>query len=290
MKTIRLLLNSAIDYAGLFPPESLEMSEALHEYDECRTGGFGWALGRFIVPVSRLAELRQGIEALPPGDGRAWRLSVLGGTDPEADRERIFDFQHSAHTAVETVEWKPGDAGDIGRVVDAFSTCPVYFEIPPEGDARALIDEAARRGARAKVRTGGVTPGMFPSPAQLARFILLCAEAGVPFKATAGLHHPLRSLQPLIREPRGTSARMHGFLNVLLASAAACAGSGAQAVEQILEEESAGAFRFDDAGAGWREFRFPGVLLAEMRDRLFVSFGSCSFREPVSGMKALKLL
>ena len=39
--------------------------------------------------------------------------------------------------------------------------------------------------------------------------IACCREAGVPFKATAGLHHPVR---------RGEE---HGFLNLLAATTAA---------------------------------------------------------------------
>jgi len=38
---------------------------------------------------------------------------------------------------------------------------------------------------------------------------------GVPFKATAGLHHPLRCIHPLTHEPNSPAAAMHGFLTSL---------------------------------------------------------------------------
>jgi len=54
------------------------MGEALQEYAECRAEAFAWALGRFIVPVSRLAELKRGIEAFPPPGGETRRFLENG--------------------------------------------------------------------------------------------------------------------------------------------------------------------------------------------------------------------
>ena len=68
-------------------------------------------------------------------------------------------------------------------------------------------------------------PEAIPDPADLARFIAACAAAGVPWKATAGLHHPVRAEQALTYEPGAPRAVMHGFLNVF--AAAAFAGGGA---------------------------------------------------------------
>ena len=42
----------------------------------------------------------------------------------------------------------------------------------------------------AKLRTGGVVPEAFPKSLDIIRFVRTCAAANVPFKATAGLHHP----------------------------------------------------------------------------------------------------
>lgn len=289
MKTVRVLMNSAIDYAGLFPPAALDMNEAVEEYAECRAGALSWALGRFVVPVSRLDELNERIAKL--ASRHVWPLSVLGGTDPGEDGERVNDFlQRCPVASVEALEWKPVSPGEIRRVLGVFRYLPVFFEISLVEESHELIEAVAAGQARAKVRTGGTSPGMFPSPAQLARFILRCAEARIPFKATAGLHHPLRSVQPLTPASQSPPVMMHGFLNVLIASAAAYAGAGTEALEEILGEEAIGAFRFKDAEIGWRKMRFSVERLRELRGKLFISFGSCSFREPLEGMRALGIL
>src|SRR6185503_6096765 len=95
-----------------------------------------------------------------------------------------------------------------------------FVEFPAEvvngGDARGFIAALAGHSAAAKVRTGGVTPEAFPAPGKLAEFISACHGAGVPFKATAGLHHPVRAEYPLTYEPGCPRGVMHGFLNVFL--------------------------------------------------------------------------
>jgi hypothetical protein len=297
LNPVRLLLNSVIDYAGLFPPANLGMAEAVANYSDYRAGEFSWALGRFIVPVSRLTEFESCLEELrlPLQHANGWHLSVLGSPDVKSDLRRIDDFnlRHSAQTAVmiDSIELRPDSAEAIDRLLNVMpGRFQTYLEIPVAGDTREMIAAVAERGGRAKVRTGGVAPEAFPAPAQLAGFIQLCVEAGIRFKATAGLHHPLRSIHPLTYEPSGPVGMMHGFLNLLIASALAYAGADVEATEAILQEETIEAFAFDGAGIHWRDLHVGRRLLRNMRERLFVSFGACSFQEPTSETNALNLL
>jgi hypothetical protein len=128
--------------------------------------------------------------------------------------------------------------------------------------------EAAKLGARAKVRCGGNST---PTVQELAAFVRGCREHGVVFKATAGLHHAYP-----------TEAGEHGFLNLLAAvvfgdeEEALCAGPGSFA----LDEQS---FRWSARAAGADE-------LSRLREELFHSIGSCSFFEPVGELHELGLL
>ncbi len=300
MSSIRLLLNSALDYAGLFPPANLGMTECVRNYAAYARGEYSWALGRLIIPSGRLGEFEEAVAELrmPRPGVPSWRLSLLGGADAGADVERIRKFNRghareagATVAAVEAVEWKARSADEIENGMRIYSGIPeTYCEIPISEDTRNLLSALARMGVRAKVRTGGLMQESFPSPAQLALFILRCAQARVPFKATAGLHHALRSTYPLTYEPSSPTGVMHGFLNVLLAVAFAHAGSEATEIEGILREESIAVFEFGENGVSWHGRRLANQHLINMRGQLFVGFGTCSFQEPISELSALNLL
>ncbi|PYQ31882.1 MAG: hypothetical protein DMF56_01925 [Acidobacteria bacterium] len=130
----------------------------------------------------------------------------------------------------------------------------------------ALIPELARRGLRAKIRTGG---DVVPSVEHVAEFLRACNSAGVAFKATAGLHHPIRS------------GDAHGFVNVFLAAAMI------DHAESILRETDEGAFSFSDENVRWRGYTISTEQLADTRKNFALSFGSCSFEEPIDDLKAL---
>jgi hypothetical protein len=153
----------------------------------------------------------------------------------------------------------------------------VYVEIADI----ALLDAIARRGLRAKIRTGGITPDAFPAIANVAEFLRACKAKGVAFKATAGLHHPLRCVKPLTYEPNAPLGTMHGFLNVFLAAALS------DQAEAVLAENDPGAFAFDDDGASWRGHRVSTEEIIAMRRDFATSFGSCSFEEPIGDLQAL---
>ncbi len=162
--------------------------------------------------------------------------------------------------------------------------------MPLGGDLAGVLADTGPSPARAKVRTGGVVPEAIPDPADLARFIAACATAGVPWKATAGLHHPVRGERALTYEPGGPRAVMHGFLNVFAAAAFARAGAALADLEAVLREEEASAFRLDEDGLAWRHLRVSADDVLEARRDFATSFGSCSFAEPVADLRALGVL
>ena len=290
---LHALLERVVDYAGLFPPAALSMREAVSEYAQQRRSPSAWMLGRFVVPVTRLDELAAATNANGRQDEVVWPISALVGADPAGDFQaiRAFNARAAGRFAVESVELRAATADAIDfALAQRRDALEHYVEIAIEQDPRLLLQAIARHGARAKVRTGGVTPEAFPSPAALARFIVACAELGVPFKATAGLHHPLRGEQPLTYESGAPAATMFGFLGLFTAGALARTGADEATVVQVLEERDASAFSFTDDALRWRDRTIALAQVSASRHEFALSFGSCSFREPVDDLQRLGIL
>ena len=171
-----------------------------------------------------------------------------------------FNRSHAGRAVVDAVELKAGSAEDADAALEALPAgLAAFVEVPLGDELGAILAVLRRRGASAKARTGGVVPDAIPDPADVARFLAACASAGVPFKATAGLHHPVRAEQALTYEPGSPRATMHGFLNVFAAAAFARAGAPASDLETVLREQDASAFRLDG--------RRPRVAAAPRRGR-----------------------
>jgi hypothetical protein len=237
----RALLERLIDHAPLFPPASMSMEDALAEDARVRAADTGWIVGRFVCPASRLRELGH----VP------LRLSVV--LDVAAD--------HGDHR-VEAVELPP-------EPPDLVVTVPeIYAEVPRDGDVPGWIEALARAGLRAKVRCGGAR---VPAVAELAAFVRNCRERAVPFKATAGLHHAVRTPDE------------HGFLNLL---AAAVFGDE----EEALADADPAAFALSEESFAWRGRHAGAGELARVREQVLVAIGSCSAQEPVDDLRALGLL
>ncbi len=292
-KSCRTLLHTLVDYAGLFPPAALTMQAAVGNYAEYRRSLYAWMLGRFVVPVARLDEFASARSAvLAPSDDPHWRVSALVGDDVAGDAARIEAFNANGRGIwVDAVEVKASTADAIRRIAAAVPrTIKVYVEIPVADDPRALIAAAAENKVRAKIRTGGVTPDAFPPVEQVDRFLLECYATNVAFKATAGLHHPLRSTRVLTYEANGPRGVMHGFLNVFLTAAFYYNGLTHRDADALLNMTSLDGVEFSDDALVWKDYRVSLAELSTVRRRFAVSFGSCSFREPVDDLIQLGLL
>lgn len=303
----RALFAGAIDYAGLFPPAALSMAEAAANYDDYRRGAHAWALGRFIVPATRLHEFAEvAAPRWPHGETASpWRVSaLLAGSDLETELAQVADFDsrhgHSGGIVpdgerggawIDTVELRLNEPAAVAHVAELMPRwLETYVEIPIAEDPSAMIRAIADAGLRAKVRTGGVTPEAFPSAAQLARFLACCASHRVPFKATAGLHHPLRAEYPLTYAPDAPRGTMCGYLNVFVAAAFAREHLPLAELTELLEERDPAAFSLDDDGIAWRGRRIAIDAVRAAHADLASSFGSCSFTEPVEDATAMGLL
>jgi hypothetical protein len=289
----RTLLDGLIDYAGTAPPAALDNRAALRNYDAYLGGKQGWMLGHFLVPLPRLGEFQQAARELDqPKASGAWQLGVTIPPGTTLDVRPIIVWNSGATTtsltAIDTIELK---AQTAAAIQEAAARVPagitVYFEVTLGPDAEELLAALVQTGARAKIRTGGLTADMIPSSSEVARFMQLCARAGRPFKASAGLHHPVRSVHPLTYQPDTPTALMHGFVNLFLAAALLYAGGTEKDAVATLEETSARAFKFDEAGVSWHAQRLTTQQLRAARTRFATSFGSCSFEEPIRDLQEL---
>jgi hypothetical protein len=295
MNAIQTLLRGSIDYAGLFPPSELDMSAAVSNFAQYGAGKMAWTLGRFIVPVTRLAELQAARERLDRFPAAPWRIGALAaaGRGLAGDLEQLDDFESRTGAEAfiaDAVEVKADLTQAVREALSRLHRREAYIEIPIEHDPSELLASIADLGGRAKVRTGGVTADAFPRSQALVRFLGTCVRVGVPFKATAGLHHPLRGDYRLTYSPDSAAGTMFGFLNVFLATAFLKAGLDEAIALQLLEEQSPRSLHFEETGVTWREYRLTLDDIRDARESGIVSFGSCSFTEPIDDLNGLGFL
>jgi len=290
---LRTLVTGVVDYAGLYPPASLSMRDAAANYADYCVSDDAWMLGRFLVPVARLAEWESTVGSLEASRIAAWhgaKLSVLlsGEFGSEADQITAFNAVAPFGVRIDAAE---GRASTPDTVLATAAAMPddvlLYCELPHRADPIDLLHAVRSVGVRAKIRTGGVTPDAFPAPAEIVRFLRRCAELGVTVKATAGLHHPMRGEYRLTYAPDAIRGMMFGYLNVFLAAAAIRAGASDAFSTAVLENVDPGAFAIVDGAVSVLGLPLPDSVLSQMRADGVVAFGSCSFREPVDELAAL---
>jgi hypothetical protein len=281
MSAIGNLLEGLIDYAGLYPPASFDMPAAVRsylKYGRCRHAA---VLGRFIVSFERVMELRQAAgEAL-----NEMALSVIA--TPHSDwacLEQLLDDG----CRIDTIEIKADQPADVERICKRIpSDLNIYFETSGSARSTEMLAAIAHAGARVKLRMGGVEERAFPGPEEVAKSLRRLAERHVPFKATAGLHHPIRSKHRLTYESDSAAVKMHGFVNLCCAAALLHCGGQASDAKILLEEENPGSWQVKEDSIGWGSFRWSAEQLREVRAKSLISFGSCSFEEPINDLEAL---
>jgi len=260
------LWSKLIDYAGVFPPAELALNVALSRYQRAVDGPDGWVLGPCLVRTSQIDDLD--LRSAPAALGLVLDQPVAGGTS----------------IPITQVETTTSAVSMAAVVMTALELSPiVYVEAADGPDPSFLAEVAALRAGghdvRAKIRTGGSSAASFPTVDEVAGFIETCAELSIPFKATAGLHHPFRSPSTV------DEATEHGFVNVLAAVRSTLAGDG-EACRRCLASPDVG--EFDLTTATWRGV--GGNVPAATIRRTFRSFGSCSFDEPVGYLRTLGVL
>ncbi len=133
-------------------------------------------------------------------------------------------------------------------------------------------------------------PSSIPPAALVLHFIETCTKLNLPFKATAGLHHAICGQYPMTYDDDAPVGTMFGYLNVFLVAAFMRAGLPLESLAELLHEEDPSSIVFSEDGVSWRGNVADADSLTYTRKSVAVSFGSCSFTEPVDEAKQLHII
>lgn len=325
LQPLQAFLGDIVDYAGLFPPAQLALEPAIENYARYRAAPENWMLGRFIIPAVRLKELTPLGEKTFQGPAFRFSVLGRGGKGTQdffggikEDLAEIARFREHFGECVEVDAYEtklPASAfapvkqnqlsaliATAAYLIDTAGPplLTPFFESPSTERAsllatiQAIHDDHHSTEAKSrrrcqpagfKLRTGGLEASAFPPVEDVAIVLAACRAARVQFKATAGLHHPIRHFNA------GVQSKMHGFVNVFGAGCLAFAHALSQAqIHDIIADENATNFALNADGLRWRDLRAPVESLLEARRSLVTSFGSCSFDEPRDDLRAIKWL
>ena len=143
-----------------------------------------------------------------------------------------------------------------------------------------------------KIRCGGIVKEAFPSVEQVAAMIQTCVTVDIPLKFTAGLHHPIRHYAEEYGE------YMHGFINTFGAGILATTFPKPKNLQEkyrmfillshMIDDQNAENFRFGKDSMTWKvgddretEFEININQIKTAREKNMISYGSCSFQEPI---------
>jgi hypothetical protein len=305
--SLKALVTNLIDYAGIFPPAKLPLREAFPKYLEYRNGKYNWMLSRFIIPAALLPELGKLLDDIVIEDTEKIPLSIIvrGKEDDlkdDLDALTRFNSKYGGRFTADVFEIKLPDTDNVFSFMAAVNKsitgsleyeARFFFEggtslkgIEAAAEAlRKYNDEDGHTPAGFKLRTGGEVSSAYPSPETAARVLKACKDFKLPFKATAGLHHPYRHYN------EGAKAHMHGFINLFGAAAMLDYHNiDEDKVLAMVNDENAGNFNFRDEELEWNGLTIPTGKITLARKEFCISYGSCSFYEPVEDLQRLNLL
>ncbi|NMM82791.1 hypothetical protein B2J88_00125 [Rhodococcus sp. SRB_17] len=278
MTLISPLLQGLCDDAALFPPGNAPLAEAIPAHHAYRRADYAALVGPFIFPAPRLGELAAQLS----GDSSlSLSLTVpTGPADTAAALASAVDLPGVRVIAVE-VGTPAGVTADeafeeLARIRSTYPDIEIFVEVPRDGRRGDYLAALTAAGYSAKFRTGGIVAEAYPDEGELADAIIFVVRAGIPFKATAGLHHAVRNTDP------DTGFEQHGFLNILTAVTVAAADGDRSDVVAALAERDGSAIARALSGV-------TDKAAADVRRR-FLSFGTCSITDPLTELESLGLI
>jgi hypothetical protein len=195
---LHAVLERLFDDAGLFPPLSRPMADALRDHAHALQGPNGRVVGPFLCPATRLAELDACVAS---GIARPPAIAVVG-YDSFAGWRTVYATAGLVHVEAPQSARMPAPPGRVRR----------YVEIAAHADLDRALD-AVPPGDGVKVR--GVGPDRYSVPGVdwLARVLVGCEARHLVVKAGGGFDHPYRS--------SADGGEHHGLVNLLAAAGVA---------------------------------------------------------------------
>jgi hypothetical protein len=276
------LFRELFDDASLFPPAALAMAEAVPGHLRHQAAWYRDMSGPFVCADTRIPELSMALTAA--GVVELDLALVLPGGAARLDSavDSVFADPRLRLRAVELpITASASTLASVSEVCEALDRTPLagaaaFIEIPAGQLTADVARAVADRRYRAKVRTGGTTAQAFPDEPTLASCLAALAAERLPFKCTAGLHHAVR------HSAADTGFEHHGFLNVVLAVAAALTTERIEEVTAELADTAA-----SQVAAKVGELDADAVFAVR---ELFTSFGTCSTDEPIADLVTLGLI
>ncbi len=276
------IFRGLFDDASLFPPASLPMADAIAGHLRHRTAWYREMAGPFVCANTKITELSAALTAAGAAELDLVLVLPGGAAGLDAAVDGVFADPRLRLRAVEL----PAAAGEnistaVADVTAALDRIPLagataFIEVPARDVTTAAARAVDDHRYRGKVRTGGTTAGAFPDDQTLANCLVTLAQARLAFKCTAGLHHAVR------HRAADTGFEHHGFLNVLLAVAAALDDASREQVAAELADR-------DAARVAAKISNLDVETVSAVRS-LFTSFGTCSTDEPVNDLVTLGLI
>jgi hypothetical protein len=238
--------------------------------------------GPFVCADTNITELRAALTAaglaeldlalVLPGGAAGLDAAVDGVFADPRLRLRAVEVPAAVRDSITTA------VADVAAALDRtpLAGAAAFIEVPARDFTTAAARAVDDHRYRAKVRTGGTTAQAFPDDQTLANCLVTLAQARLAFKCTAGLHHAVRY------RAADTGFEHHGFLNVLLAVAAALDDASREQVAAELADRNA-------ARVAANISYLDGEMVSAVRS-LFTSFGTCSTDEPVNDLVTLGLV
>lgn len=290
--SLKHFMSGILDYAGRFPPASLPLDTALSRYQTYQQTDERWILGKFVIPDTELASIKT-------SDNISFSV-ILSEPDSDAPSDSIRSF---ASHIVSFETRLPADSSTIDHISSFLditikkiessgienTTLFVESTLPDLIDADILAINKFRRNTGHtigyKLRCGGAQPAVVPDPKQVCTAIRSCINNDLPLKFTAGLHHPFRNYSDTL------GVMQYGFINMFAAALLGFGGLLTDADLKIcLMDQKESNFKFNDTGLSWNDHTLDAEGIQQLRHEKVISFGSCSFEEPVNGLKQIGLL